>query len=188
MPEGYPTTTDFDTRLVKVETTIPQIDKKLTDLEMQFRSGFAHLESLISQKAGDQSTGKRFAMQLFGFGGVPLVSALWFVITLQITSITAPINRDVSFLSGQQQSMATNIQQFFTQSAAAQSEFAAYKAEHGQKLSEIETQFRAADEVRNVQFAEQSRMNAMVGEAAGVKLPQGPYYFPHIAKEKGETR
>jgi hypothetical protein len=53
------------------------------------------------------------------------------------------------------------------------------------KLTEIETQFRAADQLRNVQFAEQQRMNNIMFQISQgkkpVDYPLNPYFMPSIA-------
>lgn len=53
------------------------------------------------------------------------------------------------------------------------------------KLAEVETQFRADAQARNVQFAEQQRMNNILMQLAqGVHpiiYPTSPYYMPSIA-------
>jgi hypothetical protein len=61
-----------------------------------------------------------------------------------------------------------------------------------QNLKEIETQFRANDENRNIQFTEQQRKNNELQEALhelGAKMPggmTGPYYNPHISAPVGQ--
>lgn len=51
------------------------------------------------------------------------------------------------------------------------------------KLAEVETQFRANDQSRNVQFAEQQRMNSIIMQLtkSGIVYPTAPYSFPAIA-------
>lgn len=51
------------------------------------------------------------------------------------------------------------------------------------KLAEIETQFRASDGTRNMQFATQERMNNIIMQLtkSGVVYPLNPYFFPAIA-------
>lgn len=51
------------------------------------------------------------------------------------------------------------------------------------KLTEVETQFRASDQARNVQFADQQRTNNILMQLtkSGVQYPTGPYFFPSIS-------
>lgn len=51
------------------------------------------------------------------------------------------------------------------------------------QLAEVETQFRASDQARNVQFAEQQRMNNILMQLtkSGLQYPAGPYFFPAIS-------
>lgn len=55
------------------------------------------------------------------------------------------------------------------------------------KLVETETQFRASDQARNVQFAEQQRMNNIMFQLAQKKpiidYPVYPYFFPKTAAD-----
>lgn len=63
------------------------------------------------------------------------------------------------------------------------------KAQFSTQLVEIETQFRASDRARNVQFAQQQRQNAdyqngLSGLGAKVPIsPSGPYYFPEVTHD-----
>lgn len=56
------------------------------------------------------------------------------------------------------------------------------------KFKEVETQFRANDEARNVQFAEQQRNNANIQNSLNAikapmpTAPSGPFYHPHIGQ------
>lgn len=51
------------------------------------------------------------------------------------------------------------------------------------KLVEIETQFCAQDEISNLRWAEQERLNAQLyGKAMGEPKVTQPYYQPHIGK------
>lgn len=52
------------------------------------------------------------------------------------------------------------------------------------KLIEIETQFRASDQSRNVQFANQQRLDALLWEKtfAGSRFPTDAIYYPSISK------
>jgi len=51
------------------------------------------------------------------------------------------------------------------------------------KSVEIETQFRAEDQMRNVQFATQQRMNAFLWEKAfGSRYPSDAIFYPAISK------
>ncbi len=52
------------------------------------------------------------------------------------------------------------------------------------KFVEIETQFRAADQSRNVQFASQQRMDSMLWEKTfpGSRYPSDALYYPNISK------
>jgi hypothetical protein len=59
-----------------------------------------------------------------------------------------------------------------------------------QKFAEIETQFNADSQLRNVQFSDQQRTNAMIVDsisALGAKLPtypRAPFYQPNISQQK----
>jgi hypothetical protein len=60
-------------------------------------------------------------------------------------------------------------------------------------LKEVETQFRASDQAKNVQFAEQQRMNAIIYQIAQglggrdhpIVYPPNPYFFPAISDHAG---
>lgn len=57
------------------------------------------------------------------------------------------------------------------------------------KLTEVETQFSASDEIRNLQFADIKRTEAILWNSQhGVnEYPSGPYYFPHISNRDGSN-
>lgn len=61
-----------------------------------------------------------------------------------------------------------------------------------EKLKEVETQFRGSDECRNIQFANQQRMNALIYNKAfkdaGLVYPDSPYYFPHISTREPDDQ
>lgn len=60
----------------------------------------------------------------------------------------------------------------------------AMEVQFGERLQEIETQFKAADDFRNINLAQQSRVNALMWrQAYGVDFPQELYY-PAIAKPR----
>jgi hypothetical protein len=51
------------------------------------------------------------------------------------------------------------------------------------KTSEIETQFHGSDQMRNIQFAEQQRMNAELWEKTfGTRYPSDTTFYPQISK------
>lgn len=51
------------------------------------------------------------------------------------------------------------------------------------RLVEIETQFRAADQARNVQFATQQRFDAILYEKVfGSRYPSDAIFYPNISK------
>lgn len=54
------------------------------------------------------------------------------------------------------------------------------------QLKEVETQFRASDQARNTQFAEQQRTNNILMQLAQkepvVHYPTAPFYFPEISR------
>jgi hypothetical protein len=51
-------------------------------------------------------------------------------------------------------------------------------------LTEIETQFRAADQVRNIQFANQLRYDALLWERIfGTRFPSDIQYYPSISQK-----
>lgn len=54
-------------------------------------------------------------------------------------------------------------------------------------LKEVETQFSASDEVRNLQFADIKRTEALLWNLSnGLKeYPTAPYYFPHVSNREG---
>lgn len=72
--------------------------------------------------------------------------------------------------------------------ATLQREIADLKIQNAQELNnarfvEIETQFRAADQSRNVQFATQQRIDAILWEKTfGTRYPSDAVYYPNIAK------
>lgn len=55
-------------------------------------------------------------------------------------------------------------------------------------LKEVETQFKAGDQTRNIQFAEQQRMNNIMMQMAQgkkpIEYPIGPYFHPSISSSQ----
>lgn len=50
-------------------------------------------------------------------------------------------------------------------------------------FAEIETQFRASDQVRNIQFASQQRLDAIMWEGIfKTRYPSDAVFYPHISK------
>ncbi len=71
-------------------------------------------------------------------------------------------------------------------------DFSTYKGVITQKLTEIETQFHAADEIRNIQHAEQQRTNNILLQISQgkhpIEYPTAPVYEPHVARPDGATQ
>lgn len=63
----------------------------------------------------------------------------------------------------------------------------------GQKFTEVETQFSAGDQLRNVQFSDQQRKNSELQNSIrdlGGKLPEyphGPFFQPNISQERSSS-
>jgi hypothetical protein len=96
----------------------------------------------------------------------------WALITSHIDSRVEPLKDKVIALEKLQEKYDVVLQQ-----AAS---------DHSERLAnerEIETQFRASDEARNVQFATQQRMDALLWEKVfSNRYPSDAIYYPHIAK------
>jgi hypothetical protein len=54
------------------------------------------------------------------------------------------------------------------------------------RFTEIETQFRANDQLRNIQFSDQQRLNSMLWNSSTLgektKYPEAPFFHPDISK------
>lgn len=66
--------------------------------------------------------------------------------------------------------------------------FAAHESESRSKFTEVETQFDADSQVRNVQLSNQQRMNAIMwGHIPGMgTYPDGPFFQPNISNRHPE--
>ena len=62
----------------------------------------------------------------------------------------------------------------------------AMEVEMTKKFEEVETQFRALDQTRNIQFSDQQRTNALIWNATELgkhtPYPSGPFFQPNISK------
>jgi len=62
----------------------------------------------------------------------------------------------------------------------------AMEVEMTKKFEEVETQFRALDQTRNIQFSDQQRINALIWNATELgkhtPYPSGPFFQPNISK------
>jgi len=76
--------------------------------------------------------------------------------------------------------------------AATNKQLASLESGTGQKFTEVETQFNADGQARNVQFSEQHRLNAMMWNsiaAMGGKMPdypRAPFFQPNISQQRND--
>lgn len=70
--------------------------------------------------------------------------------------------------------------------AELSNKFVAHESESRSKFTEVETQFDADSQVRNVQFSNQQRLNAIMwNHITGLgTYPEGPFFQPNISNRK----
>lgn len=115
---------------------------------------------------------------------IAVAGALWFLITTQMTNQVNPIKAELATVTEGHRNLDARMES----QAIRIGKLEGTDQATGQALREVETQFRASDEIRNIQFANQQRQNQNFQStlsSLGAKVPNapdGPYYYPHIAQ------
>lgn len=114
---------------------------------------------------------------------IPTVGMLAMFVTLQIKTATAPLEakadvsvRDRGELHDSISELSETTQDINTRERETTAELRA-------KLTEIESQFLAADHIRNLQYANNLRYTAMLWEKTyGQKFPSEIQFYPTISQ------
>jgi hypothetical protein len=164
------------------ETTDRQIRSVLDIVKEQGVQVGGKIESLSTQLSISQKTNWPLMLSIF-FALAMLVGAAYKISDLQTQVTMSPIVAKAEISEKDRFEIRRDVQEIHSKI----SDLDSYRRVTDQKLTEVETQFRASDEARNVQFSEQQRMNNIImqiGQGKDLKdivYPSGPYYFPHIS-------
>jgi hypothetical protein len=114
-----------------------------------------------------------------------LIGAAWKITDAQTQLTVAPMVGEVRVLKER----ADEARQDLTLNRQMLSDQSSNQRVLVTRLAEIETQFRSSDSNRNIQFAEQQRMNNIIfqlaqgkgGKDNPIDYPVYPYFFPNVA-------
>jgi hypothetical protein len=167
----------------------------LARVESETKSRFDKNEEIANSKASSDTEGRRWLIGTLAGLLVLIVGAgTWWTNGIK-DSVLASVSNELVVLHEQN---ATSIKdrQDLNRSvidnehdlADVRAQMAGMNAKYDAKLIEIETQFRADAQSRNIQYAQLARSEQMFQSAlhdSGAKIPAptaGPYYFPDISQ------
>ncbi len=207
-------------RVLTLENAFTTLSGDIAGLEARMNGSFTELKGLFTHISDEKSSSKRFTINLFVAAGPIIVACfvgLWFVMTLQINALNAPMNANMASLATtanasvvtmrqnsddittlktlaaasttERQYLTDNIRDLQKQVVEMDKATAANQAFHNAKEIEIETQFNLDAQLRNIQFSEQQRLNALMWNAhktLGV-YPTAPFYQPNVSQHDGRA-
>lgn len=184
-----------------LKTRLDQLDKSLADSNKRMESGFREVEERLSQferniigRLDSQRREKRSAwgwiVTACGSVGVAVCVAMWGAIKMQTDGTVSPIRSDVTYLLTTVSQLRSDRDSSIDKVADLNRQYAKSEAERKAKEREIETQFDAMDQIRNVQFANNERMLSIMwnsidglGGRMGKFPSEGPWVMPNISRK-----
>ncbi len=121
---------------------------------------------------------------LFAGGGV-LLTIIGSIGWLAMQAVILPMKVQLDSMAGQlSQYQSGHDKSMMCERELTELKIKSATAASDLKFVEIETQFRAADQARNVQFATQQRTDAVLWEKTfpGSRYPSDALYYPNISK------
>lgn len=173
-----------------------RLNSEIAKLESEMRNRFEKNESLAESKNNTSLEGRRWLIGTVATLVLVLGAMInWWGSSIKESTL-GEVNNSLNIIREQN---AVSIKDRDDMRRAAEmvtrdvntntAQLSTLRAQIETQLMEVETQFRASDRARNVQFAEQQRMNAdlqnqVAGLGGKVQIsPPGPYYFPEITHD-----
>lgn len=173
-----------------------RLDSAISKLESEMRNRFEKNEELADSKNTISVEGRRWLIGTIA-GLVVVMGAVinWWGTSIRESTL-AEMNNSLNIIHEQnavsikdRDDIRRAMQMLSDNSNANTVNISTMKAKFATQLIEVETQFRASDRARNVQFAEQQRQNinfqnSLSGMQAKVpNAPEAPFYFPEITHD-----
>lgn len=108
----------------------------------------------------------------------------WAIIKMQTELAVAPITTQNAISIQDRSKINDTVTVNGNRISSVEAAIREQKSEFTQKLVEIETQFRASDQIRNIQMANQQRLNFLMWNKSNPDnlFPADSIYYPHISQ------
>jgi hypothetical protein len=168
---------------------------ELARVESETKSRFDKNEEIANSKATADTEGRRWLIgTLAGMIVLVVGAGSWWTSGIK-DAVRSDLSNELVTLHEQNATSIKDRQELNVQVLAMERNYSDVKAQiagmtarYDAKLIEIETQFRADAQARNIQYAQLARTEQMMQSAlheSGAKIPAptpGPYYFPDISQ------
>jgi len=165
---------EMSLRMVASEGNVAALRADLNDVK-------SAISKLTEAWHGREKTNWGLVLALIGCAGTFLAGG-WYLIKLQTDNAIAPIMALTSVSHSERAAMREDIRRNTDTISAIRGDQRDFDAQMQARLTEVETQFRAADSIRNI---DKSNINRMIGllwqQAFSAPLPADGYY-PTIAQ------
>jgi len=203
MPE-----TGHTAKIPVLEQRLGTLEGRVSQLAKETSEGFAHMERQISEGIKDltkqmqesirtQSSAKRGTIGILATAGLGAVgmagTLLWTLLLSQINNAVNPMRENVTYISADLNALRSDYRDTAGKLTELREKFTAAESERRANEKELDVQFNADSQMRNIQFANTHRDMSILWNAAskeGATLPPypsaGPWFMPNIAT-KGKS-